>query len=245
MLLRSLPLALILCALVTPTAHAGFGDELLPSGGVSVGQSATSGVFVRFGPKAAKLYRSLAGKRAVVLCVKLEKDGSLDGIAARRATLPRERRRVRVGGDLRSADFCTVATRSEDDAIEFCVRNGPQAKECVRAAAAATDAGRKHLDSVARSAELALMELYLLIDEHSDTFSLTDHELARYFAPLPDPDASPPAGRIGYWKQGEDTVVASLLADGTRRFVSRRGGVLSTNDPAFMDPGANSFSIFP
>jgi hypothetical protein len=66
----------------------------------------------------------------------------------------------------------------------------------------------------------------------------------QYIVELPAPDASPPAGKVGYWTQGEDLVVADLLADGTRNFVSRQSGVYSTNVPKLMGGNDNAFTVF-
>jgi len=244
MFVRSLLSALTGLALAVPSAHAGLGDEMLPSKGVSLGKSAKSGLFVRFGPEAGKLHRSIAGERVTVVCVSLNNDGTIDDLGGRHAKLPRERTRVLVGSRLRSADFCTISEKQEDLEGELCVRNGRESKDCVRLAVASTDRGREYLDSVARSTELFLAEFYLDLGKISDEFSLAKPPFVRYFSPLPGPDASPPPGKVGYWTQGDDTVVASLLQDGTRRFVSRRGGVLTTNDPAFLEPNPSALTIF-
>ena len=154
MLARSLLPALTALALIVPSAHAGLGDELLAPEGVSIGTSAKSGVFVRFGPDANKLYRSLAGERVTVSCVSLKADGTIEDFGGRRAKLPPKRMRVLVGARLRSADFCTISQKQKDGEFELCVRNGRESEDCVRTAVAATGRGRDYLDSVARSAEL-------------------------------------------------------------------------------------------
>jgi hypothetical protein len=240
---RSLLLALTALALFVPPAQAGLGDELLASKGVSIGKSAKSGLFVRFGPGADRLYRSLAGERVTVSCVSLKPDGTIDDFGGRRAKLPPRRTRVLAGSRLRSADFCTISERQKDGEFELCLRNARESADCVRTAVAATDRGREYLDSVARSAELFLAEFYLDLGQDLDELSLEKPPLSRYFSALAGPDASPPSGKVGYWTQGGDTVVASLLQDGTRRFISRQAGVLTTNDPAFLEPNPLALTV--
>ena len=51
---------------------------------------------------------------------------------------------------------------------------------------------------------------------------------------LDGPDASPPAGKVGYWEQGTTHIVVVLLKDGRRRFLRHDGDVVSTNEPRLL-----------
>ncbi len=91
---------------------------------------------------------------------------------------------------------------------------------------ALSDDGRAYLDAFARSVELS--EVFF-----SPTTTVAD--LQRRYGPdvvaLAGPDASPPAGTVGFFDDGRTRTVAALLADGTRRFARMDGDVFSTNVP--------------
>jgi hypothetical protein len=69
------------------------------------------------------------------------------------------------------------------------------------------------------------------VDDRPESTPLA--RLQRIFGPdvvaLAEPDAAPPPGKVGYWQDGETTVVAVSLSDGRRRFVRHDGDVYSTN----------------
>lgn len=233
MILRSVLLALLSLTVATPaTQAAAFGDHLVPIHDASDGlRIVTKGntTTVRFGPKAAKLYRSLAGKRALVACGHV---GSAGAFSETSETFPRSRSRARLvaGG----TDLCTISTRRVDD--EPCMPpTSSQENRCARVNIAYTDAGRAHLDALARSVDLATV--LVAWDPKRKPFG---EEIAE----LVGPDDAPPAGKVGVWSEDEDIVISVLLRDGTRRFVSQRGGIFSTNDAAFFGPQEDAFGIF-
>lgn len=239
--------ALVLLALV-PAAEAGFADEVLPtvdaSDGVTAKASARS-VRITFGPKAAKLYRVLAGQNARMGCgdPSVRGQGSFEGsvesdVESRQRSftrsgglwwtdrkLPRRRGAVSFprGG---SADLCFVVTderRSDDGCMPFL------SEDCVRLIVALNDAGRASLDAFARAIELDLA-FSTPLDE------LRENAGADAIVTLNTPDASPAPGQVGVFDDGVTRTVATLRADGQRLFVSRSNGVFSTNVPALSVP---------
>ncbi len=119
----------------------------------------------------------------------------------------------------------------------------PDDKNCIRVIVALTDSGRAFLDAKKRAIELLVLPTFQAFDTPENHARLQEF-LDLFAVALPDPDAAPPAGKVGYWKQGEDAVYAALLADGKRAFVSMRAGVYSTNLEDLMGPGEDAFSIF-
>ena len=94
--LRSLVLALLALALAAPAAGAEVTDKLPVLGagdGVRVTLEAR-GAELRLGPKAAKLYRGLSGRRAVLVCGFWHEIGR-DTVVSR-TLLPRRRSSFRL-----------------------------------------------------------------------------------------------------------------------------------------------------
>jgi len=240
--------ALLLSALafvvMVPAAEAGFADKYLPtvdaSNGVAAAASSRS-VRLTFGPKAAKLYRKLAGQAAQVGCgdpsvrssgefsVSTSSDGpsftQSGGLWWTQRKLPRRRGAVsipRAG----SADLCFVVTgerRTDDNCMPFV------SKDCVRLIVAVNDVGRASIDAFARAAELDLA--------FTTPFEeLRENAGADAVVALPSPDATPAPGQVGVFDDGVTRTAATLRADGQRLFVSRSAGVFSTNVPALSVP---------
>src|SRR3954470_10761244 len=71
MFMRAFLLSVAVLALCASSASAGLLDRYVPvydaSSGVTGGKGA-HGMYLRFGPKAAKLFRSLAGQKVVAGC---------------------------------------------------------------------------------------------------------------------------------------------------------------------------------
>ncbi len=254
---RILLLALIALVVAVPSAGATtIGDKFVPvhdaSDGVTVGVGKSKVPFLRFAPKAAKLYKQVAGKRTVVACgqVAVEHVGRVEigGVGHDTTTvrLPRKRGRIPLetsGG----ADVCTLSTRLEKNEDEDCLRNSTDEKRyCVRVIVPLTDAGRKRLDGLARSAELLLVIFAVgFADPDKPALPQVQELLGPDAVELAAPDAVPPAGKIGFWSHGLNYGGAVLLADGSRRFVTFQDGVLTTNDPAFMGLDEDAYAIFP
>jgi hypothetical protein len=205
--------------------------------------------YIHFGPKAAKLYKTIAGRRATVGCGTVTPkplDGPLatTGFGSSTVTLAKHRTRVFLldssGG---APELCVIATKRTSKDIQCYPLSAPDDKLCIRVIVALTDSGRVFIDAKKRAIELTVLPMYQSFDSPENHARLQEF-LDLFAVALPDPDAAPPAGKVGYWKQGEDAVYASLLADGTRAFVSMRAGVYSTNLEDLMGPGEDAFSIF-
>jgi hypothetical protein len=158
--------------------------------------------YIHFGPKAAKLYKTIAGRRATVGCGTVTPEPVDDvlattGFGSSQVTLAKHRTRVFLLDGSGRPELCIIATRRTKADYQCFPMSAPDDKHCIRVIVA-----------------------------------------------LPDPDAAPPAGKVGYWTQGEDAVYSSLLADGKRAFLSMRGGVYSTNLEDLMGPREDAFSIF-
>jgi hypothetical protein len=69
---RSVLLSVAALALGPSAACAAIADSVVPvydaRDGVSIGKGSTGIRFLRFGPKAATIYRGLAGRKALVAC---------------------------------------------------------------------------------------------------------------------------------------------------------------------------------
>jgi hypothetical protein len=251
MFARPLVLGLSVLALGAPCASAAVSDPVVPfydaADGVQAGQGKRN-VYLRFGPGAAKLYRRFAGHTARVGCARraVDDEGGLSGGSIRsdgrlesfgpgytwtKLRLPRKPGRVNLPFTGKPYDVCFIATneRRSDDA---CMPAGvfpanPQA--CVRLLVALTDTGRAMVEERARTIELSYVSN--AVDDRPESTPLA--RLQRIFGPdvvaLAEPDAAPPPGKVGYWQDGETTVVAVSLSDGRRRFVRHDGDVYSTN----------------
>ncbi|WP_028064821.1 hypothetical protein [Solirubrobacter soli] len=251
MLIRTLILALVSLGLAAPAAHAEtLGDLYVPdydaADGVTVGHAGDI-PYLHFGPKAAKLWKTIGGRKATVGCgtvtVKDLGDGfGTTGFGSSEIKLPARRTRVFLydGG---SGELCVIATKRSKRESQCLPMSAPDDKLCIRVVVAMTDSGRAYIDAKKRAIELFVAPTLQSFATGEDGAKVRKF-LDRYVVTLPDPDAAPPAGKIGAWTQGEDAVYSSLLADGKRAFWSMRGGVYSTNLADLMGPREDAFSIF-
>jgi hypothetical protein len=161
--------AFFLCAAVlaacAPSASAGPIDPYVPiydaSSGVTVARAGDEVVF-RFGPKAAKVYRGIAGKTATIGCGHPVKgDGSVGylsgsdgefklsaGMAMTDQRLPRKRGRVSVKM-VGSADVCFISVTDDHD--DNCPPARPDDDRCVKIVVARTEQGRTDIDERLRA----------------------------------------------------------------------------------------------
>ncbi|MDA0137441.1 hypothetical protein [Solirubrobacter deserti] len=225
-MLRCAVLACLLTFVLVPSAHAAIGDELIPyvdaSDDVHVGTPSRHAVTVRFGPRAAKLYRSLRGGPYSSGCIAERRRGTSSG---GHNELPRKRSRVTIAVTP-GADVCFVATaaRASDGG---CINpRTVRDRECVRFVVALSDRGRAIVDEIKRTFEIGG-----LFFEDEVPFAELQQILGGDLVTLATPDALPPPGTVGVFDDGNVRVVAALLADGTRWFARRDGGVYSTNVP--------------
>jgi hypothetical protein len=181
------------------------------------------GIVLRFGPRAAKAYRRIAGRRVLVGCATVPKPSgfgiSSSGGSSGVVRAPRRRGALRTG-DLSRADYCTVKLRRSHDLVAW---------------AAVTARGRTYLDEVATA---GLLELPFLIGDESDAPPSVARVVERskgVIVALDGPDGSPPAGRIGYWTDGSRAVTAALTRAGRRLFIDIDGDVVRSNALPYLD----------
>ncbi len=235
-------LALFALALAAPAARAEVTDKLPVLGasdGVRMKLDARGGE-LRFGPKAAKLYRDLSGRRAVVVCGFWHEAGR-DTVTSH-GTLPRRRSGVHLlfGG---RPDVCALATRRRNADQECPLMRVEFPEHCTKVIVALTARGRAEMDALARSYDLLNSDFQLQAypRDWATPLEWLDGSVRSTVA-LPTPDASPPAGKLGYWHESETSyAIVTLLADGSRRFLRRDGEVVSTNDPRLLGQALTVF----
>ncbi len=216
---------------------------------------------LRFGPRAAKLYRGLAGRKASVGCGRPGIDnsaatadgditawggGSFDpstglhelsggGYAGTDMRLPRSGARVKLPFTGDPYDVCFIATpvrRTDRECLDPFAMDGTTA--CVRVLVALTDAGRAQVDYRARMIDLGAMV------DHVGWAKNPAKRLAEVIGTpgldivaLDQPDAVPAPGTTGVYLSGVTRIVSVTLHDGTRKFVRWDGDVYSTNAAEF------------
>jgi hypothetical protein len=265
MLARSLLLAVAVLTAGAPAATAAVADRVIPlyeaDDGVQVGVGKRN-VYLRFAPKAAKLYRSLAGRTVTVGCGRQGEEsgssvivgGSIDtdtgriksigpGYSSTDQRFPRTRGRVDLPFVADPYDVCYLATKERaTDRVCLPLSTGSEQGQCVRMIVALTDTGRALIDARSR-----LIELDAVSDEARGA-PTTLARLQQTFGPdvtaLDGPDASPAPGKVGFWQEGQTTVVAVVLRDGHRQFVREDGEVYSTN-VAELSGGSDDVFAFP
>jgi hypothetical protein len=253
MLARSLILGLSALAFGAPSASAAVADPVVPfydaADGVQAGQGKRN-VYLRFGPEAARLYRTFAGHTVRVGCGRPAVDvngGGLNmnpndgrtelaggGYVSRDMRLPRKRGRVNFPYTGKPYDVCYIATkeRRSDDACMSIGGFPGDPRVCARIVVALTETGRTMVDERARTIELSYVSN--AVGDLPARFGATplarlQHVFGSDVVALEGPDAAPPIGKVGFWQDGQTTVVAALLSDGRRRFVRHDGEVYSTN----------------
>ncbi|WP_157592183.1 hypothetical protein [Solirubrobacter soli] len=244
MFMRAFLLSMAVLALAAPAASAGPFDKVVPiydaSDGVSVTRSGGKIVF-RFGPKAAKLYRGLAGKKAVVACGHpIKDDGSYGGggdtgggnyswhagMFWTDVRLPSRRGRVSVRLP-NPSDVCFISVKDPRD--DVCIPAVGDDDYCMKVVVTRTEQGVIDLDERLRALELDSM--------FDQPIAELQEELGDEVVALDSPDATPPPGMVGLFNDEQTTVAATLLRDGRRWYVRRDGDVFSTNVPAIGTSG--------
>jgi hypothetical protein len=95
--------------------------------------------------------------------------------------------------------------------------------------------GRRDIDE-----RLRAFELDALFDQ---PLAEVETELGNDVVALDSPDASPPPGKIGLFKNEQSSAAVAVLRDGTRRFMRQDGEVFSTNVPT-LGGGQHVVSLF-
>jgi hypothetical protein len=254
-----------------PGASASVAERFVPVYDAAHGVNARMGkdtVQVTFGPKAAKLYKTFAGHKVSLGCGRHNEpetpdaDGTIrsgggssfdpntgrmvmdgSGYLWTEKRFPRRRGRVDFGFAGDPYDVCFVATkvgRNDDECLPL-VRESPIGigeNLCVRMIATLTDAGRAMIDERSRLIELELVE-----DAGDTSLAEFQHYFGEDVVALDSPDATPPLGKVGIFRNGTTTATVVLLADGRRLFVRHDGEVYSTNVSAFSGGDESVFSL--
>ena len=189
-----------------------------PDQGVTAAHGA-HGIVIKFGKRAAKTYRRIAGRRIKVSCERVSRnaDGygySVDGGIEMTVRAPRKRGRIRTF-DRSRADICVVRLRKAGDEVV--------------AAAPLTARGRTFLDELGIA---SLISTVLDIGDDDGTPAPAADVVAQgngFIVALDAPDATPPHGKAGYWTDGVRVVVAGVTTAGRRLFIEVERDVFRTN----------------
>jgi hypothetical protein len=188
-----------------------------PDEGVTAAHGA-HGIVIKFGKRAAKTYRRIAGRRIKVSCESVSRNAgygiSVEGGMEMTVRAPRKRGRIRTF-DRSRADICVVRL--------------PKAGDEVVAAAPLTARGRTFLDELGIA---SLISTVLDIGDDDGTPAPAADVVAQghgAIVALDGPDATPPPGKAGYWTDGVRVLVAGVSAAGRRLFIEVERDVIRTN----------------
>lgn len=218
-----LALAAVGLALLTPSPASGASGS---SNGIRV-QTAGGGVLVvSFQPWAAKRFGQVRGRRITVRCTRFGRSGALvrdDEAESINVTAPRRRAPIRVRLADRRYDVCEVG-RADAPPL---------------ATVALTARGRTHVDEQASTRDmLGLIGFASTLSPDGQAWPSAERVAAavgRAFA-LASPDATPPAGSLGYFSDGGRRLVVAVLSKAGRRlFIDLDGDVTATNVLEYLD----------
>lgn len=271
---RFLLLSLLVFTVATSAAEASIADEVLPFKDGTDGLEAVMGKrtpVLRFGPRAAKLYRGLAGRKVSVGCGRPGIDNSTEnadgsvttwggssfdpntglheldggGYASTDMRLPRSGARVKLPFTGDPYDVCFIATparRSDRECLDPSFLDGKTT--CVRVLVALTEAGRAQVDYRARMIDLdAIVDYVGWAKDPAKRLVEVTRTAGLDVVALEQPDAAPAPGTTGVYLNGATRVVAVTLRDGTRKFVRWDGDVYSTNVPEFAGTSQESVRL--
>jgi hypothetical protein len=211
LLIAALPALLVLPQ--TASAQVAGPDE-----GVTAAHGA-HGIVIKFGKRAAKTYRRIAGRRIKIWCETVSPTGGSHGVSVEggmemTARAPRKRGRIPTF-DRSRADICVVRLRKAGNEVV--------------AAAPLTARGRTFLDELGIA---SLISTVLEIGDDDGTPAPAADVVAQghgFIVALDGPDASPPHGKAGYWTDGVRVVAAGVSAAGRRLFIELERDVIRTN----------------
>jgi hypothetical protein len=223
-------LAMVAALLLVLAPSAGAATVQLPVGeaqGVRIVRE-HGAIVVVFTPRAARLWRRVAGKRVSVFCEERsgpDEDGFItvsEGGATFRA--PRRGRRLRTGDLTRGMDICRVWLEART-----LRRNGVRrryGRELI-VAIPLTQAGAVRLDERARTHALfTLLEIaarrgnadgYLTSADLVALVPALPRPVRLSVVALPTPADTPPAGSIGYYSDGAQHAAAVVVSAAGRR----------------------------
>lgn len=198
-----------------------------------------SGAVFHFGPKAASLYATIAGRRVEVGCTTesrsdklgLSEGGSSGGTYVR---APRRRAPLRSGFIARDADWCSVALPGRAPLVAVPV----------------TQFGANVLDQREKASLLTSAQLFagtigdrVTPSAYPTPARFVASRFGRAFAAagypivaLATPDATPQASAIGYWSDGRRSAAFVTLSASGRRLYLQLGpdGAVSTNVAGYL-----------
>lgn len=225
--------AAALALMLVPTA----AQAQLPVGeadGVRVVRD-RGGIVVIFTADAAKLYKSIAGKKVRVDCSRILEDGAQTNQNALLA--PRQRGRLVTGDRSRGYDYCRLWLAARKVTIHGKPQRQPRQ---LIVSVPLTQQGAVFLDEEAKT--IGMLELALLAGIVQERQKLPGHptydqlvgkypKIARRVVGLAAPGDTPPAGKFGYYSDGAEHIALVVLsASGRRLFIEEAADeVLTTN----------------
>ena len=200
-------------------------------------------IVVVFPQRAERLWRRVAGRRVDLACHDLlDADGELfQGVGSGNNVLraPKRGRRLRTG-DLSRWDYCRLWLQPRTVR-----RNGERLRmgRTLIVSIPLTQRAAIHLDEESKAQillGLGFAAAFIADDLDLETYPTFAQILERAREPrrgqyrlveLPTADATPPAGAVGYYSDGQQHVAMAILsASGRRLFIEYEGdGVLRTN----------------
>jgi hypothetical protein len=200
-------------------------------------------IVVVFTERAAKLYKRIAGKLVIVSCTELLEDGGSSGAVTLRA--PKQRGKLHTGDLTRGMDFCRVWLAPRTAKVHGKRRHFGRE---LLVSVPLTQKGAVFLDEESKAGDI--FSVLLLADIVAKRQKLDDlypthaqivaefPRVARVLVALAAPTDAPPAGKAGYYSDGQKHVaVATLSASGRRLFIEFDDDVLSTNVAGYLFGG--------
>jgi hypothetical protein len=227
-------LALAVATVLAAAAPAAAQDSLEVRG-VRAENAPSGGVTITFTARAAKLYRRIAGRRAIVRCQAVDASGPVllpldradELFADRRA--PRARRPLRIRGGTGRYDVCELtALRSRGRG------EGRTLRKVLSLAVPLTQAGADYLEARRLGNRMVAVVLLTASLGRAGTYSAAPEVAADVprLVVLAAPGDSPPAGRVGLYSDGAQHVtVVGLTTAGVRLYIDANAGVLTSNVP--------------
>jgi hypothetical protein len=227
----------VLFAFAAPAARAQEAPDYLPVFTTADGVAVKDNTII-FSAKAAKLYRTLAGRRAYGLCGAFTNNFARDYVVSDGPqTLPRKRGAVRLNTGGRP-DVCALATKPKNLDDSFCRQLRAETLDwCARVIVPVTARGRAYVDRLQGVVTLtgADDQITSLPPDWAPTpVELLQGAVEADVVALDAPDAAPPTGKLGLHGDGPNHTLAILLADGKRLFLRREADVVTTNIPELI-----------
>jgi hypothetical protein len=204
-----------------------------------------------FTKRASRLYRRVAGRLVIVTCRNVPADTGLDGgvISTGGDTnvrIPKKRRRVGTGEASRPLDYCRISLPARK-----VTRRGHHVRlpRQLLVSIPLTQAGAVRLDEESKA--LSIAGVLLITQFAAEKLKISTYPTpsqllayvqkrspkgARLLTPLTGAAATPPAGKVGYWSDGRQSLAIVILSRTGRRLFLEFGPdrVLSTNIAEYL-----------